>query len=103
MTGEQEASINRLERHLTDMRVEVASGFATLTANLEAMRSHEQRLRELENRQGKQITLEDVKEVVADAIAASRRPSWRDVGALVAAISTSVMLVLGVLAAVSQG
>lgn len=106
--------MERIERRLTDMRVAQAEGFAELRTRLDAVKDHEPRLRQVEasyvTRQdvhavvteatkaveSRMLTLDDVKGVVGEAIEAARRPSWRDVGALVAAISTSTGLVLAV-------
>lgn len=106
--------MERVEKSLGDLRVSQAEGFAELRTTLAAMKDHEPRLRTVEvtyvTRQdvhavvteatkaveSRMLTLDDVKLVVGEAIEAARRPSWRDVGALVAAISTSTGLVLAV-------
>lgn len=114
MAGMTDDQISRIERALGDMRVAVARGFAETGTKLEDMKDHEPRIRKLESNavtradvhdvvttavsavESRILTLEDVKVVVGEAIAAARRLSWRDVGALIAAISTSVGLVLAV-------
>ncbi len=90
-----DVNADRIEKAVTDLRISQAEGFAEIRARLENSKDHEPRLRELERRAESSLTLNDVKDVVAEAIEAARRPSWRDVGALVAAISTSTGLVLG--------
>jgi hypothetical protein len=96
-----DAETRVIEQALTEVRVVVASGFAAINARLDAQKDHEPRIRALENRH--QLTREDVRTMLDEAIASSRRPAWRDVGALIAAISTSVLLVLAVLSAVVGG
>lgn len=89
--GEMSADQRRVEERLTTIQVEVASGFAAITARLDASKDHEPRIRSLEQNQ---ITREDVARMLAEAIAAARRPRWQDVAALIAAIATSTGLVL---------
>jgi hypothetical protein len=86
----------RLERTVTDMRVEVAAGLAGINARLDASKDHEPRLRDLENRISNQLTREDVADMLKQAIESARRPAWRDVGMLITAIATSSGLVLTV-------
>lgn len=86
----------RVERALTDVRVEVAAGFAAINARLDASKDHEPRLRKLEQRLQNQLTRDDVQGMLEQAINSARRPAWRDVGMLVAAIATSTMLVIAV-------
>lgn len=89
--NDMSADQRRVEDRLTSIQVEVASGFAAITARLDASKDHEPRLRALEQNQ---ITRDDVASMLAEAIAAARRPRWQDVGALIAAIATSTGLVL---------
>jgi len=84
----------RLERTVTDMRVEVAAGLAGINARLDAQKDHEPRLRAVEMQISNQLTREDVAGMLKSAIESARRPAWRDVGALIAAIATSTGLVL---------
>jgi hypothetical protein len=84
----------RLERTVTDMRVEVAAGLAGINTRLDGLKDHEPRLRALEQSISNQVTRNDVEEMLVKAIEASRRPAWRDVGALIIAISTASGLVL---------
>lgn len=83
----------RLERVVTDMRVEVAAGLAGINARLDAQKDHEPRLRVVEQQLANQLTREDVAGMLKDAIESARRPAWRDVGMLIAAIATSTALV----------
>lgn len=92
----------RVERALSDVRVEVASGFAAINARLDASKDHEPRLRSLEQRLENQLTREDVQGMLEQAINAARRPAWRDVGMLIAAIATSTGLVLGIVQALTD-
>lgn len=83
----------RLERTIMDMRVEVAAGLAGINVRLDMQKDHEPRLRAVEVRLANQLTRDDVAGMLQDAIEASRRPAWRDVGMLIAAISASTGLV----------
>jgi hypothetical protein len=83
----------RLERTVTDMRVEVAAGLAGINARLDAQKDHEPRIRAVEVALSNQLTRDDVAGMLKEAIEAARRPAWRDVGALIAAIATSTALV----------
>jgi hypothetical protein len=93
---ELERNTLRLERTVTDMRVEVAAGLAGINARLDAQKNHEPRLRAVELALANQLTRADVAGMLKEAIEAARRPAWRDVGALIAAIATSTGLVLAV-------
>jgi hypothetical protein len=92
----------RLERTVTDMRVEVAAGLAGINARLDAQKDHEPRLRAVELRLTNQLTRDDVAGMLKEAIESSRRPAWRDVGMLIAAIATSTGLVLTVVELVQR-
>jgi hypothetical protein len=91
---EQERS--QLADVLTQVRIDMAGGFASINARLDASSSHEPRLRALEQSISNQVTRNDVEEMLVKAIEASRRPAWRDVGALIIAIATASGLVLTV-------
>ncbi len=103
----------RLERTVTDLRIAVAEGFTAVNTRLDLQKDHEPRLRAVERAQAQQITRDDVATMLKTALAnqitrddvdgmlksaisSARRPTWRDVGALAAAIATSSGLVLGV-------
>jgi len=86
----------RLERTVTDMRVEVAAGLAGINTRLDGLKDHEPRLRAVENALSQQVTRDDVEAMLTKAIEVSRRPAWRDIGALIIAISAGSGLVLTV-------
>lgn len=89
--NEMPPDARRVEDRLTMIQVEVAAGFAAVNARLDAAKDHEPRLRALEQNQ---MSRDDVRAMLKEAIEASRRPRWQDVGALVASIATSTGLVL---------
>jgi hypothetical protein len=91
----------RLERTVTDMRVEVAAGLAGINARLDAQKDHEPRLRAVEQQLSNQLTRDDVAGMLKDAIEAARRPAWRDVAMLIAAIATSTALVTAAIRALT--
>jgi hypothetical protein len=81
-------------RALGDFRVEVAASHAEFRTRLNSMADHDNRLRRIER---ESLTRQDIETIVARAIEGARRPSWRDVGAVIASIGASVTVTAVVL------
>lgn len=81
----------RLERAISDFRVEMAKTLGGLIAQLDGMKDHDTRLRLLEQ---SYVSREELKSALHDAIESSRKIAWRDVGAIIVAAGVVTGIVM---------